>query len=466
MRICRSSSSSSWSSCSSGRAHSRRDARYRVVRRYVAPLLLLLLASCRRSEAPGTAPDALPPLTLDAAPATPPADAADAPAAAAAQEEEAPGDPREELTSRTYDVLLEGSTVYRGTTAGVVIEDVTEPEKPKRLGVAFLPGSVNDLEWIGKFERAVATACPSLPDGGSGCPAPPPMLLLVAAAGPEGVFLIDVTDPAQPRQVSRFDTAGAAMHVAVAFPLLFVADGTNGVVAIDAADPEHPALAGAWNGDWPAAMNLARPCALLPADGGGRCAPAAPEPTESVYARDVELVSGRLWVAAGAAGVVAVDIGNWQRVAGPLALSPRLVVDTPGDARAVAVDGNRLYVADGPGGFHIVDLGLGDPQGRASILATYPTGDICRDVKINMAQDKSLFPPAAYLAVGDRGLEIVDIAHGDTPMKLGAHVPQRPVNRVTVGPNGLLLLANDAAGLMIVDAADPGAIRQIFPAAR
>ena len=166
MRMHRSSSSGSWS-WSSGirrygsgwREHSRRHARRAVVRRYVAPLLLLL-AACRRSEAPGTAPDALPPLTLDAAPATRAADAANAPADAAAQEAAAPGDPREELTSRTYDVLLVDSTVYRGTTAGVVIEDFTEPAKPHRLGVAFLPGSVNDLEWIGTFERAVATACP------------------------------------------------------------------------------------------------------------------------------------------------------------------------------------------------------------------------------------------------------------------------------------------------------------------
>jgi hypothetical protein len=37
------------------------------------------------------------------------------------------------------------------------------------------------------------------------------------------------------------------------------------------------------------------------------------------------------------------------------------------------------------------------------------------------------------------------------------------VNRVTLGPSGLLLLANDAAGMMIVDVADPAAIRQVFP---
>jgi hypothetical protein len=37
------------------------------------------------------------------------------------------------------------------------------------------------------------------------------------------------------------------------------------------------------------------------------------------------------------------------------------------------------------------------------------------------------------------------------------------VNRVTVGPNGLLLLANDSAGLLIVDAGDPAAVRRVFP---
>ena len=49
------------------------------------------------------------------------------------------------------------------------------------------------------------------------------------------------------------------------------------------------------------------------------------------------------------------------------------------------------------------------------------------------------------------------------PQLRGRHEAPRPINRVTLGPNGLVLLANDAAGLRVVDAADPAAIRVVFP---
>ncbi|MBN1771235.1 MAG: hypothetical protein JXB32_08250 [Deltaproteobacteria bacterium] len=425
----------------------------------------LALAACKRAETSGTTIDAAPPPTVDVpggnVPATPSG------TAFAATE----GDPREELTGRTYDVLLDGTFAYRATTAGVVVEDLSQPQTPQRLAVAELPGSVNRLALVGDVERPAATACPALPDGGTNpaCGGGPPRRVLAAAAGPVGVVLYDIRDPAQPVELSRFDTPGAAMGLAATYPNLYVADGTNGVLVLDVRDPERPLALAGTDGlppDFSAFANGPGPARPTPAVDQPAPVDAdtpAPEPPASPYVRDVLLDGSRLFAASGPAGLIVYDVRDPLRVGGNLVLMPHAAIDTPGDARAVAVDGTTAYVADGPAGLQIIDLGLAEPAAGPAIVATWATRDVCRDVKIAVGRDRALFPPTAYLAVGDRGLEVLDISDSAAPQPRGRHEAQRPVNRITVGPNGLLLLSNDAAGLLVVDAADPAAIRVVFP---
>jgi hypothetical protein len=419
----------------------------------------MLGLSCRRSEAPAPGPPVVasprakidfgaPQGTRDAAGGADAAEGADAAGAA-------PTDPAEELTARTYDVLLRDAIVYRATTAGVVVEDITQPQQPRRLATAALPSSVTSLAWIGRIETAPATACPILPDGGSGCPPPAPREFVAAAIGPEGVAFIDVTDPAHPFQAARFDTSGSAMRLALASPRLFVADGVAGVLAIDVADPADPRPAGAWSPEPVPPSAAATPA--CPGDGDGEetdCAVRTvgdPPP----YARDVVLAAGLLWVALGPRGIVGLEVRAPRPPAAAPEFVPRVTLATPGEARALAFAGATGYVAAGPAGLRVVDVDLGGPDPEPGELGGYATRDMCRDVKVSGSH--------AYLAVGDRGLEIVDVSDPAAPRLVGSHVTRRPVNRVTLGPSGLLLLANDAAGMMIVDVADPAAIRQVFP---
>lgn len=419
-------------------------------RRWSVVLVVLAFSSCKRAETGGEPVDVVPVAPSDAAVVETTTPAAGVVAFPATE-----SDPREELTGRTYDVLLDGTVAYRATTAGVVVEDVSQPEAPQRLAVAELPGSVNRLALLGDVERPAAAiaAGPGSGDGGVPEAGGAAWRVLAAAAGPVGVVLYDIRDPAHPTELSRFDTPGAAMALAASYPNLYVADGTNGLLVLDARDPTRPAVRAAVDGSTlEAAATEAKESAGAPADGG---APAGPPP----YFRDVLLDGDRLFAAAGPAGLYVFDASGFREGTPNPVLALRLAVDTPGDARAVAIDGDTAYVADGPVGLQVIDLNAPG----AGVVTTWATRDVCRDVKISVGRDRTLFPPTAYLAVGDRGLEVLGITAPSAPEVRGRHEAPRPVNRVTIGPNGLVLLANDSAGLRILDAADPASIRVVFP---
>jgi hypothetical protein len=371
-------------------------------------MLLALSVACRKPDRP-PAPEAGATGTDAPATADPSADAASTTADAAAPPHdppppvvepvspaEAPADPQAELETRTYDVLVDGTIGYRGTTRGVVVEDLADPAKPVRLAAVDLPASVNGLARFDARGPRLAAAC-----------------------GAEGVFLIDVASPAKPEIAGRFDTPGGAWRMAVDLPRLYVADGTGGVLVLDVSNPAAPRKAGAWY----------RP---------------------GVYVRDVAFANGSLYVAAGTAGVILLDLSDPSR---PVETAS---VDTPGDARALEVGANLVHVADGPGGYRIIEFPLSGPDPEVGEVGELATPDICRDVV--------LAGEAAFLAVGDRGVIAVDVAEATAPRVLGRHEARRSVNRVTIGNSDLLYVANDAGGLLVLAAGDPAAMSVIFPA--
>lgn len=71
--------------------------------------------------------------------------------------------------------------------------------------------------------------------------------LAYVAADFGGMVIVDVRDPARPRELGRFTGPGDVCAVAVAGKVAYVADYTGGVSIVDVGDPRRPRALGEWD---------------------------------------------------------------------------------------------------------------------------------------------------------------------------------------------------------------------------
>ena len=82
----------------------------------------------------------------------------------------------------------------------------------------------------------------------------------VVAAGRDGVYVIDVSDPAMPRLAARYQGVRNALDVALLESLAYIAAGEQGLVVVDIGRPAEPKAAAV-------ARNLGSPSLVLRTSG-------------------------------------------------------------------------------------------------------------------------------------------------------------------------------------------------------
>ncbi len=220
------------------------------------------------------------------------------------------------------------------------------------------------------------------------------------AEGQAGVEAIDFSIPSIPRHVGQYDTEGQANAVHVSGGLVYVADGTKGLQILDFSDRSRPRKVGEF---W------------------------RPYDTQ-----DVAVEGHYAYVAMGTGGLHVLDITNpaipiliqtkglHQQVAG-VAVSgqyvfladktlevldvsdpanPQVAWSVPtGFAKALAMVGNFVYIADQKSGVQVLDISdLGHPEfvGQAITSAN--------------AEDIVISGNRAYVADSTRGISVLDIS--------------------------------------------------------
>lgn len=254
-------------------------------------------------------------------------------------------------------------SVGRDTTTGYAhlqVLDLAVPDQPTvraEIPTTIVPGSTTGLRDV------VMSAARKLG---------------VAAVGAEGIWVIDLANPAAPRIAGRFDTAGWALGVALDATGMraYVADGNGGLKILDLTNPSLPSQIGS--------------LAL------------------SGTQRDVAVAGNTVYLANQGGTLRVVDVSNpaAPRWTGSVSLS--------GFGYRVAVSGGRAAVISGDAVNDYLDvIDLSDPA-RARKVGTLRVAAAGGAGGVDLAGDR------AMVAAGASGMMIVDLSNPASPSLLSS----------------------------------------------
>ncbi|HEY3317896.1 MAG TPA: cell wall-binding repeat-containing protein [Coriobacteriia bacterium] len=266
--------------------------------------------------------------------------------------------------------------------------------------------------------------------------------LVFAAEAARGLEVVDFTTPTVPAQRGTHTVAGAGgFDLFKSGSTLYLAAGDSGMPILDVADPAAPSLLGTLAGSYTAVAAaagkayLAKNGTLTVADVSNPAAPAALGSVRLVPAdaKDVFVSGDYEYVAAGADGLLKVsfDETSGARIVGSYVMA---------NASKVVVTGDFAYVADGTN-LRILDVSTGTPS---------PVGGA---VVSGAIEGMAIDGDRLYLAEGSGGMQVMDITARAVPVSLGVyHDPGSPVHavaadgsRVFIGVNGGTVVSLNAA---------------------
>lgn len=279
------------------------------------------------------------------------------------------------LPGYPHDIAVQaGRAFVAAGQAGLAVLDVASPETPALLGLFM--DSLNEAWGV-----AVRESCAYLAYGYT-------ELVVVDTRRPDSLRAFGEIGYLQP---------GYGYDVAVSDTLVYVAAGAQ-FARISVADPRYPGLSFQYN--------YPRDCRGVVVDGSR-----------------------------GFAACEQLGVAGWRLDANP----PVQVgsMDTPANARGLALAGDRLYVADGRGGLVVAEAS--DP---ASITAL---GSLKLD---GYAQAVTVQDTLAFVACGSGGFAVVNVARPEEP-KLAARVATPYAAAVAV--EGRYVLGGDRdLGLVVI----------------
>jgi hypothetical protein len=366
-------------------------------------------------------------------------------------------------------LAVSGNRAYLGQGPRVQVLDLSQAGSPQWLGESpILPGVVEDLAVQDGYAYVAAGAggIRVLDLGDARAPGEVGMLstsspsyaIVVYGAHAyvatlRGLLVVDVSVPAQPREVSVARAYGLAnaRALALAGDRLYVALESN-LAVLDLSSPAAPLRLGSTDHlpgeisslvvDGSHVLLAAGSAGLLVIDvadpSGPRQIGQLDTPGKAV---DVALAAGRAIVADQGIGLTVADLAN---PAQPVVLGR---LDTLPGAYRLRIAGPLAYVADRGLGLRVVDLSdLAAPRQVAALPTT-------------LQADGLVIVGSRVYTVGiDSGLAVLDLSGPDFP-RVSGRLPDARAWRIAVA-DGLAYLAAGAEGLQVIDVADPAAPRR------
>ncbi len=273
------------------------------------------------------------------------------------------------------------------------------------------------------------------------------------------VTILNISDPTNPTPVGSYDAGFADISdVTVADGYLYLAGGDDGLWIVDVSDPAHPQEAPAFPSQWPAyGVAVAGGRAYVAAEWKGLrvldVSGLAPPVRSGGYnasptdARNIAVVGDYAYVADAENGLKIVDVSD------PAAPSTVGVMDTSGSVMDVALSGPYAYLADYGNGLTVVDVSNPAQPQQVGGLSEYG---------VNEGLAVAVYTNTAYLAAGWYGLYLVDISNPLTPTQSAWYIPSGNFywNDVTAGVETgtgriYAYAAAGTGGLRILDVTHP-----------
>jgi hypothetical protein len=263
-------------------------------------------------------------------------------------------------------ITVEGTRAYVTSGKTLTLVDLSDPASPARLGAHTFP----DLIWGLKVSGDI----------------------VYVAADLSGLSILDVSNPRAPALRGSLKTPGQAKNVALAGARALVADHVAGVDVIDISSPARPALLDSFFVDGFAkdvvtrgsvAYALDQPTGLTvfslvkPGSLAAAATVVLPVPiplrAQLVVSEESPTLRARVAVVVGGGPLQIYDLATPD---GPVHAA---TYRTPGPALRVALQGSRMYVADGPQGLQVIDLST---PSKPTIVGSYKASAPVRDVAV------------------------------------------------------------------------------------
>jgi hypothetical protein len=308
--------------------------------------------------------------------------------------------PRSILSAETVNrVAVKNSVAYVAAGAnGLDVFGIGDPGNIRRIGRAFTGGNASDCVLDGDY--------------------------VYLADGPEGVTILDVSDPYAPRIAARYPTLGrAARGLAFRDPYLFVADGSNGILVLDVSVPEDPVLFARY-----------RP---------------RPSPVFTGIALHDDLVFC-------VSGIQGLSVLRFRPNETSLILLP-LPEEDPSRFRtfdpfnAVFPGEGRAYIGEAGAGLLVLRVnadGSVSEEKRVSLRGGNAGQMLKKDERL-------------YVANGFNGVWVLDVANPDDPVLVNRVGYSGIVTGIAFAGDDTLVVCNGDRGIALLDVSDPSALDRI-----
>ena len=164
--------------------------------------------------------------------------------------------------SRAGHVQIQGNYAYLGTGSELTILDISDPTHPTRTGYWVLPDVIQDVviadryAYVAAFQgglHIIDISNPARPKQAGTYSKEATSLAvangLVYVADWRELRVIDVSNPVSPTEISSYHTGNETKGIAIAGQYAFVANGRKGLRILDVSDPRALTEAGSYSID-------------------------------------------------------------------------------------------------------------------------------------------------------------------------------------------------------------------------